>query len=501
MIFKEFVLKNFGKFSNKRIQLKEGINLIYGENESGKSTVHGFIKGMLFGMDRGRGRAAYKDDFSRFEPWENSGYYEGNLEFQVENRSFLLSRAFDKEHKGAKLVSLDDHEVLSVEDGDLEILLEELTEDVYENTISIKQLGIETNQNLANRFSNYATSYYMTGEGDIDLTKALSFLKERRREEGKKIDSNIEEKARKREQIENEMSYIWRERQALKEERDVLELEIKKIEKKQEEVPYVVKKSKWRIHPVEGIMFLIFVLGALILPPRPWNYPLAIVIALICIIYSWNRLKTEKRQENIKEDSEDKERNLQKMRWEYQHLEEDLQDKQVQYMNLQERLENFNELSESHIQQKEKIKGIEIAENTLINLSRRMRQSLEKELNQKTGEILSVITEGKYSKVFLDESLNLSILTEDKIVPLNQLSRGCIEQIYFSLRMAATMIMQREEYPFILDDTFAYFDERRLEKVLEWLAKNKRQVLLFTCQKREEEILKKNGISYHKVEL
>ena len=48
-------LKHFGKFTDKDIQLREGINILYGENESGKSTLHSFIKGMLFGMERGRG--------------------------------------------------------------------------------------------------------------------------------------------------------------------------------------------------------------------------------------------------------------------------------------------------------------------------------------------------------------------------------------------------------------------------------------------------------------
>ena len=62
----ELLLKNFGKFENRSIALSEGIQLLYGENESGKSTLHSFIKGMLFGMERGRGRAANHDIFTKF---------------------------------------------------------------------------------------------------------------------------------------------------------------------------------------------------------------------------------------------------------------------------------------------------------------------------------------------------------------------------------------------------------------------------------------------------
>ena len=74
MRIRELYLKNFGKFSGKKLTLSDGINLVYGENESGKSTLHTFIKSMLFGMERGRGRASQNDTFTSFEPWENSCY-------------------------------------------------------------------------------------------------------------------------------------------------------------------------------------------------------------------------------------------------------------------------------------------------------------------------------------------------------------------------------------------------------------------------------------------
>ena len=69
MKLKELNLKNFGKFHNQTIRLGEGLNLISGENESGKSTVHTFIRSMLFGMRKQRGRASRNDCYSRFEPW------------------------------------------------------------------------------------------------------------------------------------------------------------------------------------------------------------------------------------------------------------------------------------------------------------------------------------------------------------------------------------------------------------------------------------------------
>ena len=71
----EVKVKNFGKISGKDLKFAEGINVIYGENESGKTTLYTFIKSMLFGMERGRGRAAANDEFSRYAPWENPNFY------------------------------------------------------------------------------------------------------------------------------------------------------------------------------------------------------------------------------------------------------------------------------------------------------------------------------------------------------------------------------------------------------------------------------------------
>ena len=87
-------------------------------------------------------------------------------------------------------------------------------------------------------------------------------------------------------------------------------------------------------------------------------------------------------------------------------------------------------------------------------------------------------------------------------MPLEQVSRGTIEQAYFALRMAAMDVLcGEEELPVILDESFAFYDENRLKETLKWLAESRTQVLLFTCQKREEEALSEMGIPYRKIVL
>ncbi len=54
MIFKRLTIKNFGKIHDKTLEFSQGINILYGENESGKSTIHTFVRSMLYGITRQR---------------------------------------------------------------------------------------------------------------------------------------------------------------------------------------------------------------------------------------------------------------------------------------------------------------------------------------------------------------------------------------------------------------------------------------------------------------
>ena len=73
MRFLDLYISGFGKFHDTAVSFEDGLNVIYGKNEAGKSTIHTFIRGMLFGIERQRGRAARNDIYSKYEPWENSG--------------------------------------------------------------------------------------------------------------------------------------------------------------------------------------------------------------------------------------------------------------------------------------------------------------------------------------------------------------------------------------------------------------------------------------------
>ena len=75
--------------------------------------------------------------------------------------------------------------------------------------------------------------------------------------------------------------------------------------------------------------------------------------------------------------------------------------------------------------------------------------------------------------------------------------------MYLSLRLSALKEVTQEKMPIILDEAFAYFDNERLENILKYLNENfsENQIIIFTCSKREEEILEKLNITYNIVNL
>lgn len=490
----ELVVKNFGKISDRSWKFYEGLNIIYGENESGKTTLHTFIKSMLFGMERGRGRASLKDDFSQYEPWDNPNYYSGILRFRCGEKNFRLERHFDKYSRMGSLVCEDDGEELSLEQGDLNMLLDGLTKDGYVNTVSVGQLKAEVSQSLASRLEDYATNYYVTGNDEIHLENAIEYLRKKRKDIDRRFKEDMIRKDRKRDRIDQESAYIWRDIHKIEQKIENLNEQIKiEEEKKCQDV----RQPRWRVNPFEVIGIIVLLIAVFLLVKHPWNVLILIVMILAEGIFIWNRVKDGKKEKN---DAMNSQTNEEKLKWEMEHLKSELQEKQICQGNLEEMLEETEEKNEENMAWEKEQKAIDFSIKRLLELSSQMQLNLGAELNKKASDILMQITDRKYEKLIVDKNMKLFLMTRDGKIPVEHVSRGTIEQVYFAIRMAAVGLLYEEEFPVIFDDTFVFYDDKRLENTIKWLVKNKKQIIIFTCQKREIEIAEKSGIPFHKYE-
>lgn len=180
MIIKDIRLINFGKFHDTEIHFEKGMNIVYGENEAGKTTIHTFIRGMLFGIDKQRGKASGKDTYTKYEPWINPEIYRGMMRVECDGKDYRFERNFNKNEKSFKVV--DEELGRELSESEIKKLFKGLNEGCYYNTISISQLGSATDKELENIMKNYAANLGSTKSIEIDMKQALNGLDAKRKE-------------------------------------------------------------------------------------------------------------------------------------------------------------------------------------------------------------------------------------------------------------------------------------------------------------------------------
>ncbi|MCC6155680.1 MAG: AAA family ATPase, partial [Candidatus Hydrogenedentes bacterium] len=96
MRFTTLWLDGYGRFSDHRIELKPGLQVILGPNEQGKSTIRNFISDMLYGQRRGAQRN-FDDANELRRPWSGGERYAGRLVYVLDDeREIEVQRDFDK---------------------------------------------------------------------------------------------------------------------------------------------------------------------------------------------------------------------------------------------------------------------------------------------------------------------------------------------------------------------------------------------------------------------
>ena len=164
--------------------------------------------------------------------------------------------------------------------------------------------------------------------------------------------------------------------------------------------------------------------------------------------------------------------------------------KQEVMIRIESDIAHTEEICVANESAKTELEAVHEAMQTLSKMSAEIHETFGDKLNEYASEYFAKITEGKYTNVLIDETFNITLGCGDQNVPLDQLSRGTIEQVYLSVRLsAAKLLWEHKSMPIMLDDVFAFYDEMRLASALSLLKNLDCQVLLFTCHKREQNII------------
>lgn len=179
-------INQFGKLQNKEIELKEHINLIYGKNESGKSTLLKFILGMFYGLSKNKNGKAYSD-FEKYTPWKQEDF-SGKIKYKLEDgTSYEVFREFKK--KSPKIYNEDLEEIsknytIDKTTGN-KFFVEQtgVEEDLFTSTIVSMQTETKLEGKEQTTLLQKLSNLVSTGEDNLSYQKIINKLSKRQLEE------------------------------------------------------------------------------------------------------------------------------------------------------------------------------------------------------------------------------------------------------------------------------------------------------------------------------
>ena len=613
----DLYISGFGKFHDRSFTFDNGLNIIYGKNEAGKSTLHTFIRCMLFGLERGRGRAARNDTYSKYEPWDNKAVYGGRLRLELGGSIYRLERSFQKDQKSFMIVDETRGREIAPTAAFMDQLLCGLNEITYSNTISIGQLKSATDGGMVSELKNYIANMNTSGNMSLNITRATSYLKAKRRElehqcvpeAAKSYAANLSEirtiekeisapeyenqlpayqtmrsqvknlLAQKQDEREALLQKIATGRQALSgsqftDEASIITYRDEALNTYEEYLAAkgaTEKKARMIASVICWLCAAVFGIGtaASALPTPPFSFMMSslqvMVLGIMCFIFAAVGVFLTAKNKRCKRDLEycskllqeifsrhlgdsaisdeaidafqkrmdefirlsqvlvrseaavagqaaeistlqERENTCNDVISQQQRTQWELEKKLEHLTNLKDHVESLKHVLEENERIHEEIAAIDLALDTMTELSSSIRNSFGLYLNKTASQLIDKITGGIYNSMSVDENLNVFMNTKTKLVPVEQVSSGTMDQIYLALRLAAAKLIQVDgdvdQMPLIFDDSFVLYDDERLKTALKWLTKAyDGQVIVFTCHKREAQMLTANQIPYHLISI
>ncbi len=135
--------------------------------------------------------------------------------------------------------------------------------------------------------------------------------------------------------------------------------------------------------------------------------------------------------------------------------------------------------------------ALEIAQQTLAAATEQLQRRFAPRITERAKALFARLTDGRYDRLNLTRELAVDTAAAGELTmhSAQWRSEGTVDQLYIALRLAVAEELVPEA-PLVLDDALVRFDDRRLKNALLLLEEvsASRQVILFTCQKREGEL-------------
>lgn len=617
-------VNGFGKLNNKEIEFKNGINIVYGENESGKSSLLKFITSVLYGVLKNKNGKDISD-FDKYKPWKTEEF-SGKINYNLDNgESFEVYREFKKKNPiiyNSKKEDISKNFSVDKTKG-IEFFEEQtgIDEETFYNTAITEQEGIKLSKSSQNSIVQKISNLISSGDDNISFKIASDKIGKRQNEEvgtertvqrpinivENKIRRLLEEK-RNLESYKENMQDNSLEKEQLKLEEKDEELKIRFLKEvkskldnnrfksaeinfnrnlendysqKIEELNKKIEndKAKEGFEKVNSknyylaaiILIITFIVLMIVNDFKLIN---ALVLLPLIFVFYKKSVEEKKIKENTKNSDLGKEKiaheievlkenqEIQKREAELKQekllgdiekekaeiierytkfldlgfMEENLNknydevlkeiDKKENRLNtikfklhtMETNSENINKKLDELAKIEEDLQAAEEEKDDLLSLNNsyniaklclekayeQIKENISPRFTENLCDIISKVSNGRYENIVFSDSEGLRVeLQNGNYIPASRLSTGTIDQMYISLRLSALNEITNETMPIILDEAFAYFDNERLSNILKYLNDNfkENQIIIFTCSKRENEVLDKLNIEYNVINL
>ena len=179
-------VNSFGKLKNKEINLSEGINIIYGNNESGKSTLLKFIQNIFYGTSKNK-KGKMFSDYDLYKPWEGEDF-SGKITYKLDSgEKYNVYREFSKKNPKIYNEQLEDitkNFNIDKNTGS-EFFYEQTKVDEFMFLSSVVSMQQEVKLNVTdqNVFIQKIANLASTGDDNISFKKAIDKLNKKQLEE------------------------------------------------------------------------------------------------------------------------------------------------------------------------------------------------------------------------------------------------------------------------------------------------------------------------------
>lgn len=176
MYFSKLLLKDFGKFHNREINLKPGVNVVYGTRNAGKSTVADFEYATLYGI--GTFPETEDDDLAHHKPMDGH-CFSGKAYVIKDGDEYLVERSFRKHNMTTQVLNVKNGRVGKLKHKNS--LYESLTgvdKKTYSDALYIRQQ--KDTENEAEELNTFVTNLATTGSSNLDKRRALAILRDQK---------------------------------------------------------------------------------------------------------------------------------------------------------------------------------------------------------------------------------------------------------------------------------------------------------------------------------